>query len=445
VLSVVVHLPLSPIVPLLGLAALLMGRDPVLAPPVEELVGIPVELIAGDEPSPPPPDPGGFAAAVLSPSEPVPSAVKPKPKPKPRPVELDGGVVVDGGLDGGLDAGLDGGVRDAGTDAGAPAADAGDAGPADAGLRMDADAGTPDPLRISGSFADVARADANVRVHFFVTALRQHPAGLRIGELLSKEPQWRDLLGTAGVDPLRDLDKVFLYGSQLARSADVRAFLEFGEGVTDLRGKVDAIVKRSGAAGKWTEEGGKSVGRGVAAGAPRVFVLYPDRVVGMMPESGASDAVQVKRLRLPEPTEPYEVVTASAKTPHRIYLLQWMGLKVPESIASVRVTVLGTPNGGAVVRLVAIDASTEQAQSDAAELLRQLKALTGGLVRVTLEARGREIHGDVGLSPLQIAFILNEVGGLVDEHRSRESAKTAPHRTPKIPAESTPAESGRQP
>lgn len=443
-LSAALHLPFSPLVPLLGLAGVLLGRTPVPDEPKETLVGIPVELL-GEEQPPAVVPPETTPAAVSQPSDPV---IVPTPKPRPRPLELDGGLSASKGPDGGLDAGLDGGKGDAGTEDGGTQGDGGTedggaqtdggtedgGGPADAGMdasviaTVDAGAASADPLRITGNFAKVAQSNANIRIHFFVTQLRQHPAGSVINELLESEPQWRDLLAPTGINPLRDLDKLFLYGPQLRHSDQIGVFLQFGKDVTELRAKVDAIVQRSGKAGEWSREGGKPVGRGTAAGAPRAFVLYPGQIVGMVPEAEVGNAVSISRLSLPEPTHPGEIVTVSAKDPYRIAHLRSMGLSVPESIKQVRLTVLGTADGGALVKLVAGDESPESAQVHAEEMLRQLRALTGGLLSVSLESRGKEILGETRVRPLQLAFMLNEVRNYVE--RWRQGGATRKSRKP---------------
>ena len=117
-ISLVLHLPFTPLGPLLGMLALFVGARDVPEAPIEELRGIPVEILRDPGTLPetsavPPPSSNQTVAKILPPPKPAAPVDAGAPKP-----DLDAGRVADAGPeDAGLDAGRDAGL-DAGSDAG---------------------------------------------------------------------------------------------------------------------------------------------------------------------------------------------------------------------------------------------------------------------------------------------------------------------------------------
>ncbi|HEY8944614.1 MAG TPA: hypothetical protein VIM73_10150, partial [Polyangiaceae bacterium] len=196
-LSAVLHIPVTPLAALLGLALLLVPREdevPVNVPPITE---IPIELLPeteAPEPAPPAsPAPDAAPAAAAAPA---------------RPKEAIDRSIADAGVppDASADAAADAGAHDGGTpDAGAQA-DAGlDAGAPDAGAPDAGDAGVVErrPLAVAGG-RGVVDPNANVKVLIDTQRLRGHPLGARIGKMLGSVYQWRDFFGPTGIDPVKD-------------------------------------------------------------------------------------------------------------------------------------------------------------------------------------------------------------------------------------------------
>ncbi|HMA91539.1 MAG TPA: hypothetical protein VKP30_02590, partial [Polyangiaceae bacterium] len=274
VLSAILHLPLTPLGPLFGLLSLLMHLESnVPDEPVEEFTAIPVELLAGQAPTPEAaPGPAQAPAA----NEVVIAPPKPKPPKKPKLAPIDAGLP-DASLDASVDAAVDAGVADAAvnadasldagqlpTDAGAPIP--GDAGAGDAGAKR------PDPFAIAGELGKFQKGNVNVRIHLFVEPLRAHPAGPVIADLLSREPQWEQFLGPSGLDPLQAFTKIVIMGPQLVDSSQVGIFLEYEGEPSAMRKAVDALVQRSEGA-RWETKNKKPVAHVQAAGGERVIIL----------------------------------------------------------------------------------------------------------------------------------------------------------------------------
>ena len=401
--SLLIHLPLTPLGPVLGLLGLVMRLNhDIPDEPVENLEGIPVELLSSPQPDEAPPP----VAADLH-DEPV-SAVaatkKPKPQKPKRPELPDAGAPDASVPDAGTATELDAGLNDAGTgDAGI--ADAGSVS-ADAGVPTDAGTPTKDPFAIAGDFPTPPKANVNVKIHLFASALAKHPAGAAISALLSSEPQWQDFLGPGGLDPIGDFSRIAIYGPQLVDSSKVAIVLEYSGEATGVQTAVEALVKRTDGA-HWTTENKKRIAYVKAAGADRVIIFFPGKLIAIVPPGPvAKQLVAWKRLpALAEPSSASEVFQGSLKTPHRVQFFRRIGVELPQSIAEARAFISTLPNGGASIRLELADESPEAAKAHIDDLERQVSALTLGLVSLHFKTEGGQIVVETKLSPIQLTGI----------------------------------------
>ncbi|HEY5959380.1 MAG TPA: hypothetical protein VIV60_22635 [Polyangiaceae bacterium] len=416
VLSAILHVPFTPLGPMLGLLTLLVRCSPPLPDePVEEFVGIPIELLAAPE----------SAATESSPAAPEGDAVViARPKPKKTKPKLDD-EPVDAGVQ---DAALDARAPDASGDASMDASLADAALPYDGGLpnglsdagtapsvsdRADAgvDAGVtrPDPFAIAGELGQFQKGNVNVRVHFFVEPLARHPAGRVISSLLARDPQWQAFLGPGGLDPLNDFSKIVIMGPQLVDSSQVGVFLEYKRDPRVMRQAVDALVQSTDGA-HWETQKKKSVAYLTAAGAERVIILYPNHGVAILPPKPAKQMMGLSQLpQLASPSSDEEILQLMLRTPYRVRAFRRQGVELPNTIELARVFVAGTENGGASIRLELDDASNELATQHAPDLERDFSKLTLGLLNLRLTVEGNRIVGETKLSPLIVATILRDL------------------------------------
>jgi hypothetical protein len=393
VLSAILHLPFTPIGPLLGLLTLLLRlHTGVPNEPVEELVGIPVELLADPAPMAevPPPATAEGAAVVVTP---------PKPKP-PKAAFKDAGAPdasTDAGVaDAAVAVDLDGGLADADT---SPT----DASTADAGV------GGRDPFAIAGELGKFQKGNVNVQIHLFVEPLKHHPAGRVIAGFLSQEPQWQEFLGPGGLDLLNNFSRIVIMAPQLIPSTQAGAFVEYTGDASLIRNAVDALVERSEGA-HWETKNKKPVAYVNLAGGERVFILYPNHGVAIVPPKAAEQLIALTRFPpLAKPTTDEEVLQLMLKTPHRVRAFKHFGVAVPTSISMARVFVGGTPNGGAEIRLELEDESPQAAAAHAPDLEQDLAKVTMGLFSLRLNPEGSRILGEARLSPLIVGGVLREI------------------------------------
>jgi hypothetical protein len=239
------------------------------APPVDFELTLPshvefgvVDAVAVEPPAPAPtPEPGAPApAATDAPAE------GPKPPKKPKKKSE-----ADAGLDAGADAGSDAGVPDA-------AAPAPEATPEPVAAK---DAGVPSGAPPSPALAAFAPEGAQIALRVHLGAMRESPLAEDVRGLLEAIPDWRMIVDGSGIDPLRDLTRLFLATPNLSRSSLVVAGQYVGD-ETLPRKAVASLAAARGVKVRWTRRAGMFVApwpnadttaRSVALIAPEQFVI----------------------------------------------------------------------------------------------------------------------------------------------------------------------------
>lgn len=433
VVSVLLHVPFTPWAALVGLLSLWSPPSAeVDAPPI---TGIPIDLI--EDQAPPASAPEAPAAAEpAEPGEPV-VVTKPKKKPEPAKVVIDAGAPDADIADADVDAG-DAGVGDAGkaaSDAGA-VAEARDAGAhTDAGL-AEQDAGTKplsDPSVVAG-VKRVADPNANVRITLYTDKIRANPLGARIGPLLGSLYQWRDFFGPSGVDPIKDIDQIYIVGPQLRNSSNVVAILRHHLPAAKMHAALDLLVRADKHGGQWLDAG-VPVASAHADGAERRFVIANAQTVVVTPPSAfAAAAAAGKQLTL-RPSKGPEAALIYLATPSRAFL--GLPIKVPDSIKWARIRITATADGGATAEIEAEDENADTASEDAAYLTRTANALSqlnlgflGSLLgqsshrfieHVGFTSEGNMIHGTASVTADQLQTALDMAGAFLSDRSTRRA------------------------
>ena len=434
----------------------LIPDKPDEGPDPEPLNAIPVDIFEQDEPGAAAAAPPAAPAAAAEPEAQLPP-VEPKKEPK--------GLVRDAGRPDAEEQDAD--LPDAGPDAGAQVADAADTADAADAAEVDAgdaetesDAGTADagstfgdgggePIAaVSGDARKVIDSNANVRVLIYPEKIRSHKLAPRIGRLLGSIYQWRDFFGPAGIDPVRDVDRVLITGSQLRNSKDVAAILKLNVPSERIHTAIDAIVRADSEHGEWLADAGLPAATAYADRAPRVFVIGSGGIVIVTPPSALESVLaHGKKLGL-KPSPGPEVVSAYAVTPSRV---RGLPVRVPESIRWVRIWVTPDASGGAKLEALAEDETPELAKDHAEELERGLEAaatLDLGILgdflgmgrkrlvqNIELSAEGTKIHGSALVTAAQLDEILGFAEAFLVERRRptpRSSAPSAQSGTPSL-------------
>ena len=425
-MSVVLHLPLTPLAALFGLLTFLSATNP---PPeaLPPLTGIPVDLLEGEEAEEP-------AAVTRAPPEPEP-AVALQPPAERDPEEPK--------------------IRDAGADPGDAAADASDTETegTDAGA---ADGGITDPVAASGA-ERVVDVNANVKIRIYTEKIRGHVLSVMVGRALAAVPQWRDFFGPAALDPVKDIDRLLIVGPQLRDSSEVAIVAKVNVDKDRLHEAVDGIV-RSDPDGKWLEDTKVPAATARVDRAKRYFILPSSKMVIVSPPSAAQNAMKVgPKFTLRGSSGP-EVATAEVATPWRAIRRTGIAIDVPKSIQWVRFKATPDEHGGLIVEFVAKDESAEKAAENAGPLERNLKAISVlDLVlvrhkfaeRIVLRAQGDEIHGAVLFTARQLGdilgFAMDYLGARAPRPKLDAGAPSAPKPEPAPPPSIVPGSEPRVP
>jgi hypothetical protein len=210
-------------------------------------------------PDPAAPEPAAPDAPVEGPK---PKPKKPKKKPKPEP-------------DAGVDAGTDAGMPDAAT----PKPEA----PPAPEPVASADAGTRDQAK--PALAAFAPEGAQIALRLHLGALRESPLAEDVRGLLEAIPDWRLIVDGSGLDPLRDLERLFLATPNLSRSSLVVAGQYVGD-ETLPRKAVASLAAARGVKARWTRRGGMAIAPwpNADATARTVALIAPEQFVITRPE-----------------------------------------------------------------------------------------------------------------------------------------------------------------
>ena len=192
---------------------------------------------------------------------------------------------------------------------------------------------------------------------------------------------------------------------------------------------IDKLVQRSPSTGRWLDAGVPAA-RARADRAERYVVMLPKSdIVIVTPPSASAHALSLgdQSLELP-PAASGEILHVKVATPWRVFI--GLPFSLPKSITLAEVTLRPTPQGGVRISLLLVDASAHQARQNAEFLAGAIRGqpivlalrLAGGPLRVDLQAKGSEIHGDLELSPGHVAMVLDLADSFVDQLAARRAA-----------------------
>jgi hypothetical protein len=390
-ISAVLHLAFTPLAGLIGLMSSLLAAP---APPeveAEQLRSIPITLLSDSELA----ELDGPAEAVAAaPAALVPPLEQSAPQPAPKPAP----------------------PKPAAAPAPAPPRPPEKPTPAPA-ARGAAPEGIGHPVAMTGLASEVVDSNANVNLLLVTERLRQHPLGPRIGRLIVNFPQWSSFFESGAVDPVRDIDRMLVVGPQFRRSADVVAIIEHSVPREIMRGAVDRLVQRP-PKGRWLRAK-FPVARAHADRAERVFALTAPHVLVVAPTQLEPQILASPPTAFPAPAGD-EALVLHVKTPWRALI--GLPFRLPESLEWLRLDVVPLADGGAQIHISAQDADARQAAEHAQSLSIALNALTnpdlgalGALVglrsiafidKITFQARGERISGQVRVSPRQLERLM---------------------------------------
>jgi hypothetical protein len=392
---------------------------------------IPIELLEGPA-APPPPEPA-VVPPPESPASETPKGTEETGREAGAPTLRDGG--------GAKDAGADSEARDAGEDAGEEArdasaallSDAAGAGQGTDGAALDAGGGGGE---FDASVGDgVVAGPTLVEIRLNLVATRSHPVGARLGPLFMGVPQWEEFLGGTDVDPVKDLDWIWIFGPSLIHTEKDAVLLKYN--MSDARAaKNIAVLSKHDVGGGAYDAGtpGVRAWRAHADKAWRVFMLPRPHFAAMVPPDFAR--VAARAFSKVEPRNrlgPDEAVRIMVKNPsHPMPFL-------PQSLTELRLWIVPRTDGGADAYVEA-DApdpgSAEIAEKQIRRFLNQTNSLgvrimTRGILNdVDVTTEGSVVKAHAQASQDQLEAIYDLVAGFLGVATPPPPSSAAPAASP---------------
>jgi hypothetical protein len=341
----------------------------------------------------------------------------PRPPKRRRPAASDAGApdAAARGSDGGVrvrDAGADGRSGEGGamTDADTAAmrmAAAGGAAIGDGGPRS-----VSDPLALVGSLRKTVQGKPNVELVMWFSAMRTHPLGVRVSEILSCNPQWRDFIGDA-VDPVRDLEGVFLFGPRVVDSSKLTVAVQTRMDQNKVRAVMDGLVRQSGQTAGWLDAGSGALAARIHADrADRIVMTHPTNMIYVTPQEGYAQIAGIR--------EPLSLPPGNGRALSLMMVTPWrplrrLGWTVPETVSELRLDIVAADDGGADITIEFDDQDAASAEEHVSAQNAQLASSPMRLFlgNITFTAQGNHMVCRDHLSRTTSGFILNMARAMV--------------------------------
>ncbi|HEY5375403.1 MAG TPA: hypothetical protein VIK01_17100 [Polyangiaceae bacterium] len=236
--------------------------------------------------------------------------------------------------------------------------------------------------------------DCSLSVLVDLSQVRAHPLAPRLGALLV---QWQSLFSEPGLDPVRDVDRLLVIGSELRASGRGLAVVQHHLGGAQIRAALDRL--------RATAPSAPAQEQFYVQLSPELLLVAPDRE-SLLPRGDFA---------LAAPSEG-TIGTLYVDAPSRA--LRDVPIELPASIHWLRGIIRPTADNGIAVDIEAGDESIELAKRDARQLTRSVLSLktkdhTRFIDRALFEARDSVVVGRLDVTSFQIGALLEILSDLV--------------------------------
>ena len=287
-------------------------------------------------------------------------------------------------------------------------------------------AAPPAPKARDAAAIALAITGGKVSTLIYVDRVRSHPLGPKLAGL----PMYRDALsGDAlagmGLDPMKDLERVFVVAAKATDEAGAVWVGEHNQPFEKVRKALDNVVTKGkpdkqGRPAQWLDGLGVPAARVTMRGRTRVVTLPTPNLIVVLPEANAAQAAGfAKSGGLPDPNGP-EAAQMLALDPSKTLRVK-RAPKIPKSISKMRGSVVLTRGGGASVRLVGDSTSAEQAKKDAKTIQKRVDKATSVKVSVVrlrvfkpivFRSVGHQVKTNVEVSASELDTLLSLASAL---------------------------------
>ncbi|MEZ4446547.1 MAG: hypothetical protein R3B72_46135 [Polyangiaceae bacterium] len=225
-----------------------------------------------------------------------------------------------------------------------------------------------DVFDAAGGPGAVRAQSPNVNVYLAADVLRRRKLATTFSQLLTSVPQWNELIGGTGLDPLRDFDRILISGPQFRNPSWIVVAIKFNVTAKRIKAALEKVVARSGEGGKWLDPLTAQFG----PKGERYAVLVPSkRTLWILPKKQKEDIERVREAGAFARTPPAGIVV-DLKNPANAF--KRAPVAFPKTISHMRVHF--TPKGDAYeVRAEGWDESSLSAKQNAAFFAQAIDAI----------------------------------------------------------------------
>ena len=204
-----------------------------------------------------------------------------------------------------------------------------------------------------------------VTLGLWFSSMRNHPLGKRLTQLATCDAEWRAIVNQ-GVNLMQDFDGVLVVGPNFTDSSQMTAAVRHNLPTQRVHDVMDTLVQMSGKNGRWLtpEVASAKLGK-----VQRVLIPKQDDLFFVAPNKGWQALNNVK--------EPMRVPSAEGRSASLVVvrpnqLFERVGLSLPKRLSEVRLEVFANPDESIDIKVELEDSSATAAKQDARGVSEQL-------------------------------------------------------------------------
>ena len=204
-----------------------------------------------------------------------------------------------------------------------------------------------------------------VTLGLWFSSMREHPLGKRLAQIAACDAEWRAFVNQ-GVNLMQDFDGVLVVGPNFTDSSQMTAAVRHNLPSQRVHEVMDSLVQKSGKNGHWLAPDVASARLGRVQ---RVLMPKQEDLFFVAPSKGWQALNNVKEpLRVPNA----EGRSASLVLMRPNQLLERVGLSLPRRLSELRLEVFANPDQSLDIKIELEDASIAAARQDARNVSEQL-------------------------------------------------------------------------
>ena len=218
---------------------------------------------------------------------------------------------------------------------------------------------------LEGNMENKITGKPGVTLGLWFSSMRDHPLGKRLTQIATCDVEWRTFVNL-GVDLMKDFEGVLVVGPNLTDSGQMTAAVRHNLPTERVHEVMDTLVQRSGKNGHWLAPDVASAKFGKIQ---RVLIPKQDDLFFLAPSKGWQALNNVK--------EPLKVPSADGRAlslvmvqPNR--LLERVGLTLPRRLSELRLEVYANQDQSIDIKVELEDTSPAAARQDARAVSEQL-------------------------------------------------------------------------